>query len=44
MIALSRDDTFCGKLRFMGNSMRSGAFLYEMISGIYSSMLRGHFF
>jgi hypothetical protein len=45
MIALSRDDTFCGKLRFMGNPMpRSAFFSYEMISRIYSSMLRGHFF
>jgi large conductance mechanosensitive channel protein len=45
MIALAQDDTSSGMLRFMGNPMRSSAFFsYEMISGIYSPVLRGHFF
>jgi hypothetical protein len=45
MIALSRDDAFLGKLRFMGNPMPSRAFFScEMISGMYLSILRGHFF
>jgi hypothetical protein len=36
---------FSAELRFMGNPMPSRAFFScEMISGMYLSILRGHFF